>query len=139
MHFWWASSWIFLYFFIFRLILQVFDNLHFMLSSHLPHSVRMNFLRLSRTMEEPRSLWKNKKWSGQIWPCRVCMKTHLTPEAERRIWNLSVEQNHANSVCSCFVFWKISWCKQNQSLMSLELSNKVFFFFCLFLKQVALV
>lgn len=56
--------------------------------------VRVSCPRLSRTTEDQQSLWKNKRWSGQIWPCRACTKTHRVLEAKRLIWNWSVGQNH---------------------------------------------
>lgn len=51
-------------------------------------SVRVNCPRLSRTTEDPQSLWKNKRWSGRTSPCRACTKTHPALEAERRIWTV---------------------------------------------------
>lgn len=55
-------------------------------------SVRVNCPRLSRTTEDPQSLWKNKRWSGQTLPCRAYMKTHRALEAERLICILTVGQ-----------------------------------------------
>lgn len=57
-------------------------------------SVRVNYLRLSRTMEDPLSLWKNKKWSGLTSPCRACMKTHQALEAEGLIWDQTIGKKH---------------------------------------------
>lgn len=47
--------------------------------------VRVNCPRLSRTTEDPQSLWRNKRWSGQTLPCRAYMKTLQALEAERLI------------------------------------------------------
>lgn len=57
-------------------------------------SVRVNCLRLSRTMEVPQSLWKSKRWSGQTSPCRACTKTHRALATESLMWNQTIGHIH---------------------------------------------
>lgn len=67
-------------------------------------SIRVNCLRLSRTMEDPQSLWKNKRWSGQTSLCRACMKTHRAPGAEGLIWNQTVGQGFGAGYWAVLVY-----------------------------------
>lgn len=47
--------------------------------------LRMSFLNQSKTMVAQLSLWKSKKWSGQIWLSSISMKTFHPRETSESV------------------------------------------------------
>lgn len=72
--------------------------------------LRMSSLNQSKTMEVQRSLWKSKKWSGQICLCSISMKTSLPRETNesrglhvKLYLLLTYSLVGANAVLKCFL------------------------------------
>lgn len=55
--------------------------------------LRMSFLNQSKTMVAQPSLWKSKKWSGQIWLSSISMKTFRPRETSESV------RSHAVDAC----------------------------------------
>lgn len=90
-------------------------------------SARVNCPRPSRTTGAPRSLWRNKRWSGRTSPFRACMKTHQAQEAERLIWNQTVGQKkhpqghwiHTLVIYPLFLFYFVFWTFQSEMIKNI--------------------